>query len=683
MRYATYSPKRPSIFYTLLQRHQSWIYLFLAFFLIAQPFMLYLVGGDRYDTSLVDPHRTLFFAGPFALNVLKLSQIFGLSLLGLFMVLIVSSQLFGFLHDRDLSGMWLSYPVSRGSHFAQRYLLGVLVLVFVWLTNMAILALRMGTGGSDIFAIYMQYLPIALNYLLALLASYALLVAMQSLAGRASDALYMSLIFQIALPSLCVFILSYMDSSLPNFYGLGYLRQADQWLSQALFLLSPMRGLFQPQSGLHTVWQLLAVFLFWTGLAALGFERRRAERAEQRLAELGRGRLFIILSGLFSGLGLGLAFERIFNQGEPFLPAYLVFFTVGAYLGILISKLVFGSAGRPAFRRSFLLAGLCLLGMLGANLLIELDPMGLSRPEQLAKAEEMLLLRRANLWIRDPYEGLLLRRSQDAKVMEGIQDLAEASYQEGARRKGMLRTGMDETRQPHYFRKSINVQSRYKHGKVRYDHLVYQVKSDEETEHPLDVAFKHDPSLKILSKGLTGLEASELETLEIWTQLRPERLWPQGMRMKDLEDHPAFQLQIHESDSEENTHVVLAFKPQAFEGLIEALEKDAGRDMDERHPVDAKRVAALREQFGQIVPRFKTPLAAQQKNQGQGSFVQIALSLDRRVPAEKLPLDKLQGLEPKPSYFYNEMLSLHPEHYPHTLAYLWDLLALDSEGSTR
>lgn len=357
-----------------LRSHQTWLFIFCSLFLLAEPFLFYLIGLNNYPNG----GSWRIENAPLSV-ILKMDHMILLAPLTILAAVFLALTIFSFLHRKGQSDMVLSWPHSRGSLYFGKILAGMALMLALFLLNtLGTVMLLPNEAGVFLQESVRLALPA-----LTLVVAFSLAAFLR---GRFFHALALSILTQFVIPFTAFLGGWYAIGSIPGMFS----EQMYDWirgpLGSVMLVLSPALQLFDTRQDL-CVWilRLLSLALY-IALGWLLFNGRRAEIAGQH-PEPGKG---VSVSELFWLLASGLLgaffFESIVNRMSFFVSffGFAVFALASAFL---LNQLKFR---QTLARRALRYAGIALLVFTLFDLGLELYPShdaGTWKAEDLAAVE--------------------------------------------------------------------------------------------------------------------------------------------------------------------------------------------------------------------------------------------------------------------------------------------------------
>lgn len=315
-----------SLFKNIFKRSYGITLLYTALCFVGCPLILMLVKASRIMADVDDSFKTAFIIGTALLS--------GLAIL---FSLVLSSKLFGYMHNKSAVDVYHALPVKRSRLFLVNYLVGILLLLLPLLLNFLI-ALIFYSGPFDA-SFWSSYFTMLGQFFLSAVEIFTFCVFFHVTCGTGFGACLYNILLNIGYLGSVVIISISVSSFLPGYSG--------DLPAFTLFLLSPMGRIF-----LGAIFPLLessSLFPFYEWLIHLGltlaifllsfflYKKRKSESAGDSFA-------FSIpkfIVRLIVTTGVALFFAFIFFQINP--TAFQIFFGVliGGALAHVILELIF------------------------------------------------------------------------------------------------------------------------------------------------------------------------------------------------------------------------------------------------------------------------------------------------------------------------------------------------------
>ena len=270
-------------------------------------------------------------------------------------IVLMSSQMFSFLHKRPSVDVYHALPICRIPMFFGRFVAGYLVVFIPQLITFALTMLVLSLTFLQNIG-FEFILNIFLSVLLMSLAVYSVTCLAFILTGTFFDALFLLLLFNVAFPVTLYAIEFFTSKVLPGF-SMRSLDFADG-LNRYL-LLSPLGQLFNSVFWTMSLLQIIcwgiAVIIIVIGSFII-YKKRKSELAGMPFAY----RTPFVITRFLACVAAGLLFGYIIYDTTP----YLISFIIGALIGSAASHLIIEailSRGFSGFRRSLISYGIFIV----------------------------------------------------------------------------------------------------------------------------------------------------------------------------------------------------------------------------------------------------------------------------------------------------------------------------------
>lgn len=283
------------VFQLEFTRHQVWLFLMTSLVLMLEPFVIYLLGLDSKNQQVKENLQFMLEGGKPLQLVLHLLLIGPIFIIG---SMVLSRQIFSFLHDKRDSDRVLSLPFSRSSLFWGKVLAAALILAIPLAVDAIVL--------QFVLANPLNWQLGLLRIYLSSLTLFMAMIVFQSRNGRYFPALLEASGLFIFIPLLSILLSVYAVGSRPNAYR-GHLWE---WIFNYPILhgnmfVSPLLTFFLPWQVVKLPVLRIVSLLFFGAWAWLQFIRRAGEKSGYT-AEAGKMLgiqeiLFVCTAGVLGG----------------------------------------------------------------------------------------------------------------------------------------------------------------------------------------------------------------------------------------------------------------------------------------------------------------------------------------------------------------------------------------------
>lgn len=314
---ANFSPDKKALIRREYENQALWFFLLLLIFLLAEPFALYLSGMGIPPANAADFSFRVQELRQFA----RLMQTLILAPILLCALAFLSWSLFGFQVKTQESSLYYSLPISRKKLFLQKISVALVLISAVFALTAAAFMPQLRGQGGEMTAFLSEWSRNWIGFYLSALGCFAAFVLAFSSCGSSFDSYFFCFSLQTMIPMTLYLLLTFIQDSIPEMPQSLWSILLERGRNP-LLLFSPCFQLFLPsETWADILWRLLSLLLF--GLASTWlFQKRPAERAENRISAMPFFTLFSTCLALPLTVAGGLMWEDILGKSIwVFLPA--------------------------------------------------------------------------------------------------------------------------------------------------------------------------------------------------------------------------------------------------------------------------------------------------------------------------------------------------------------------------